>query len=434
MAEVTLSKETKARIRAPWAKALIVKVYGKFVGFNYLTFKINALWKPIARMDCVNLGKDYFLIRFSNDEDYDKVLRGGPWFVGGHFLAIKPWEPYFKAFEDKLTLVAVWVRFPELPIEFYDTSVLKEIGSAIGPVLRIDSYTASETRGKLVQQVLYEGISILCFCCGRLGHKQENCCYRIKSVTRDGKEARLNLNEGMGPPKLALLQIFANEGISEARENQVISTQEMDLCQEALNKGKKPEGRVLEAAVDIEEIMFGICTIPQVGWAMRYKNKTVIIPGELMAPIQRCDVLLCSREDTLGILKHMMVWKSDWVASKNILRRMGWSMVEIAMMNSNPLEIEVPLGQFVKMNILLWNCKGALSADFKRRIFEMAINHHPSIMVITETRVGGDRAARIIEDLPFDGSIVTETIGYAGGLWLLWKTDDVDVMLLSSIE
>ncbi|XP_050277720.1 uncharacterized protein LOC126719182 [Quercus robur] len=259
MAEVTLSKETKARIRAPWVKALIVKVYGKSVGFNYLTFKINALWKPIARMDCVNLGKDYFLIRFSNDEDYDKVLHGGPWFVGGHFLAIKPWEPYFKASEDKLTSVAVWVRFPELPIEFYDISVLKEIGSVIGPVLRIDSYTASETRGsyvrlciqvnldkpliksirigRLVQQVLYEGISTLCFCCGRLGHKQENCCYRIKPVTRDGEEptspkpvnhsdnAQSEMNygpwmvvsrkrspvkseEGMGLLKLVLLQVM----------------------------------------------------------------------------------------------------------------------------------------------------------------------------------------------------------------------------------
>ena len=61
----------------------------------------------------------------------------------------------------------------------------------------------------------------------------------------------------------------------------------------------------------------------------------------------------------------------------------------------------------------------------------MAINHHPSIMVITETSVGGDRATRIIEDLPFDESIVIDTIGYAEELWLLWKKDDVDVVLLS---
>ena len=60
MVDVKLSKETKAWIRAPWAKALIVKVHGKTVEYIYLTFKINILWKPIARMDCVDLGKDFF--------------------------------------------------------------------------------------------------------------------------------------------------------------------------------------------------------------------------------------------------------------------------------------------------------------------------------------------------------------------------------------
>ena len=151
MVEVPLSKETKERIRAPWSKALIVKVYGRTTGYNYLTFKINALWNPIARMTYVDLGKDFFLIKFSAKEDYDKVLRGGPWFIGGHFLAIKPWEPYFKAMEAKFSSVAVWVRLPEFPIEFYDKIVLKEIGNAIGPMLRIDYYTASSTRGSFVR-------------------------------------------------------------------------------------------------------------------------------------------------------------------------------------------------------------------------------------------------------------------------------------------
>nr|POE68411.1 uncharacterized protein CFP56_20721 [Quercus suber] len=208
MVDVHLSKETKARMRAPWAKALIVKVFGRTVGYNYLSSKLNALWNPFARMDCVNLGKDFFLIRFSDDSDYDKVLRGGPWFIGEHYLEIKPWEPYFKALEASFDAVAVWVRFPELPIEFYDPEALREIGKAIGPVLRIDSYTATRTRasyarlciqinlmkplvtavrvGKLRQKVLYEGISALCFCCGRMGHKQEACSYRVSSPERTG--------------------------------------------------------------------------------------------------------------------------------------------------------------------------------------------------------------------------------------------------------
>ena len=209
MAEVKLSKENKARIRAPWSKALIVKVFGRSVDFNYLTFKINALWKPKAKMDCVNLGRDFFLIRFSNSEDYDNVLRGGLWFIWGHYLTIIPWEPYFKTSEAKLSSVAMWVRLPELPIEFYKALVLKEIGSVIGLVL-IDSFIASETRGgyarlcvqinlnrplitsirigRLVQRVMYEGVSSLCFSCGQLGHKKESCCYQVKQATTKNEE------------------------------------------------------------------------------------------------------------------------------------------------------------------------------------------------------------------------------------------------------
>ena len=132
-------------------------------------------------------------------------------------MAIKPWEPYFRASEDNLTSVAVWVRFLELPIEFYDMEVLKEIGSVIGPVLRIDSYIATRSRGsyarlciqieldkplinsikigRLVQQVKYEGILSLCFCCGRLGHKQENCWYQIKEKDRSDSDTEKSLNQ-----------------------------------------------------------------------------------------------------------------------------------------------------------------------------------------------------------------------------------------------
>ena len=52
-------------------------------------------------------------------------------------------------------------------------------------------------------------------------------------------------------------------------------------------------------------------------------------------------------------------------------------------------------------------------------------NHDPAIMIIIETRIGGARARDIIDMLPFDGAIHTDTLGFASGLWLLWNSDGV---------
>lgn len=76
-------------------------------------------------------------------------------------------------------------------------------------MLLIDAYTAIESRGsyarlcvqinmekpltkcvrvgRINQQVLYEGI--------RLGHKQEQCCYKVKQTTNSGEEGEASHHE-----------------------------------------------------------------------------------------------------------------------------------------------------------------------------------------------------------------------------------------------
>ena len=166
--------------------------------------------------------------------------------------------------------------------------------------------------------------------------------------------------------------------------------------------------------------------------SMHMGNMPTMKLFQILKPIKRCDLLLCYREEIQGILNYMAMWKPNWVASKDLLRRLGWSMIALAKIGSNSMEI--PNNHCSQMNILLWNCRCALNRDFKRRVFEMAVNHFPSVMVITETRVGGDRAAKIIEGLPFDGFFAIDTIGYAGGLWLLWKREEVEVFVLASTK
>ena len=151
---VCLSKKTKQHIRAPWTNVIIVKVFGKNVGYNYLHSKLLDLWKLNGRVDMVDLGRDFFfLLRFSVDEDLEMVLKKGPWFVGGHFLSIWKWEASFKPSEAIVSSVAMWVRLNELSIGYYKASVLRQIEQALGTILRVDMHTALEARSGHEQAV-----------------------------------------------------------------------------------------------------------------------------------------------------------------------------------------------------------------------------------------------------------------------------------------
>nr|XP_023926558.1 uncharacterized protein LOC112037981 [Quercus suber] len=197
-----ITQGLKQRIRAPWSKALIVKVYGRTVGYNFLHAKILALWKLVGRIDYIDLGKDFFLIHFLVKEDYDAMLRNGPWFIGDNFLSIRPWVPNFKSTTTVVSSVVVCVRLNELPIKYYYTEALLIIGQAIGNVLKIDTHIATKSRGRyaklciqadiekplanmvlvdnIEQPVTYGCVSRVYFSCGRIGHRMEECFYTVK--------------------------------------------------------------------------------------------------------------------------------------------------------------------------------------------------------------------------------------------------------------
>ena len=68
--------------------------------------------------------------------------------LGDHFLSLRPWEPFFKPSSANVSMVAMWLRLYELPIELYEAEVLREIRDSIRKVLRIDTHTTMEAGGK----------------------------------------------------------------------------------------------------------------------------------------------------------------------------------------------------------------------------------------------------------------------------------------------
>lgn len=146
------------------------------------------------------MGKDFFLIDSKLPENYTKAIHEGPWFIGGHFLAVRQWEPAFKPSLATFNFMALCIRLPELTFEFYDQQILlHKIGNTISHLLRMDICTKDTTRGQYArlciqvpidhplitcifignhkQRILYEGINLLYYHCGRIGHLNTNCTY-----------------------------------------------------------------------------------------------------------------------------------------------------------------------------------------------------------------------------------------------------------------
>ena len=88
----------------------------------------------------------------------------------------------------------------------------------------------------------------------------------------------------------------------------------------------------------------------------------------------------------------------------------------------------------IGVNILTWNCRGVLNPCFRRALLDLLHNTNPQVLILTETRLGGTRAMELARSYPFDGFLCTKTIGFAGRIWILWKTEAVNLELLCSTE
>lgn len=71
------------------------------------------------------------------------------------------------------------------------------------------------------------------------------------------------------------------------------------------------------------------------------------------------------------------------------------------------------------MSIIYWNVRGAASKAFLRNARELIRTHNPSIFVVAEPRISGDRADRQIANLGFPNSTKYDARGFSGGIWVL---------------
>ncbi|KAL4390845.1 hypothetical protein AHAS_Ahas03G0185800 [Arachis hypogaea] len=194
---IVINEEAKKELWKPWWRSLIVKLMGRKVGYVTMKRRIENMWGRLGELDVIDLGNDYYLVKFYAQEDLDAALVDGPWKIYDHYLAVRLWEPNFNPLTTTIDKITAWIRLPGLPIELYNGKILRKIGDLIGRTCKIDYNTSHLCRGKFarlcvevdltkpllgrymvngnVYQVEYEGIHQICFTCGKADHEQKHC-------------------------------------------------------------------------------------------------------------------------------------------------------------------------------------------------------------------------------------------------------------------
>ncbi|KAL4383861.1 hypothetical protein GQ457_15G017010 [Hibiscus cannabinus] len=191
--EIQFSDRVHDAIDAKLSTSVVIRLLGKSIGYRALLTHLQGMWSPRGDMSVVDLDNEYYLVRFAAEEDYIRVLAGGPWVIYGSYLTVQPWSRFFSMDKAHPSQIMAWFRY---------------IAAAIGRVVRVDYNMTEVKRGRFarlaiildlnkplvlgividgrVQDIEYEGLPSICYKCGKFGHSKKACeLDRVKENTKE---------------------------------------------------------------------------------------------------------------------------------------------------------------------------------------------------------------------------------------------------------
>lgn len=217
---IQFSDRAMSRLCKPWQNALIIKLLGRSHTYNYLQARLQQKWSLKGGWNLIDLVNDYFVVKFDLEEDLNFVLTGGPWIIAGQYLVMQKWRSGFCPATAQISRMAAWIRVSAMQLECFDIWALKRIGNLLGKLLKIDTLTTSQNRGKFARicveldltqpldafvkinqvwyNIEYEGLPDICYLCGRYGHKRENCPLKTIVADQTGVAQSTSTVEPMG--------------------------------------------------------------------------------------------------------------------------------------------------------------------------------------------------------------------------------------------
>ncbi|KAF3785942.1 putative ribonuclease H protein [Nymphaea thermarum] len=174
--------------------------------YSFIFASLKSLWPGVADLKFTSVGKGMFLLRTSSEVDLKFILSPGRWYVGGRLLIANQWHPSMPMRIESSNRVRIWIRLPDLPVEWWNPRIFTDIAELIGgSFVEADGYTRHLHRfgfarinieiplrfspiseiemeisgGKIfVQTIEYETKVKYCHKCGSTAHFEGSCVVR----------------------------------------------------------------------------------------------------------------------------------------------------------------------------------------------------------------------------------------------------------------
>lgn len=183
--------------------------------FNDLRDKLGQIWGLGGSWNLVPRGRGYYNIQLPSLADRDRILNKQSWGLRPGVIHLQRWVRGFNSYKANSSLAQVWVRFYEIPMEYFHPKIIQTMASALGTVLKLDERTRNRSmchyarvlididmkKGcedcimfELDGQVLfsslkYKQMPLFCNNCGIVGHVFGTCRTITGQKLREDREA-----------------------------------------------------------------------------------------------------------------------------------------------------------------------------------------------------------------------------------------------------